>query len=135
MAFREDLPVKQYSDSSKDHEMPPYLVDPDFYFRAPIEVPDALLEAVSDSEQVAMESAEETRGKLERHTRLKLEQLLKQVDETNQTLLNMQERLTYNAEKTVDFLQQINILPPQDLEDSMPKIENMMDSLVTADRT
>ena len=58
--------IKYYSDNSKEQDMPPFLNDPDFYFTKAdiIKVPFETLENVSDSEQTAMQSAEEIQAKL-----------------------------------------------------------------------
>lgn len=53
--------IKHYSDNSKEPDLPPFLNDPDFYFTKAdiVKVPMEVLENVSDSEQTAMQSAEE----------------------------------------------------------------------------
>lgn len=71
-------------------------------------VPEEVLENVSDSEQTAMQSAEEIQAKLQMQTKRQLEFLIKQIDSTNQTLCNVKQRLAENAEKTVDFIEKIN---------------------------
>jgi len=57
--------IKNYSDRSL--EQPPFLVEPDFYFNKAyhFNIPDEVLENVSDSEQIILQSAEEAKAKMQ----------------------------------------------------------------------
>jgi len=71
--------IRHYSDQSKENDQPPFLIDPDFYFTKAniVTVPEEVLENVSDSEQTAMQSAEEIQAKLQMQTKRQLEFLIK----------------------------------------------------------
>lgn len=67
VADRTKFTIKYYSDQSKEMDQPPFLNDPDFYFVKAniVQVPEDVLENVSDSEQTVMQTAEEIQAKLQ----------------------------------------------------------------------
>ena len=70
--------IKHYSDQSPESEMPPFLVDPDFYFTKAnmVHVPEDIIENVSESEQTTVQSPEEVQAKLQMQTKRQLEYLI-----------------------------------------------------------
>lgn len=120
--------IQTYNDKSKESEMPPFLTDPDFYFAKSelVQVKNEDVQEISDSEVQTRLTQDDIEEKQKERTKRSLDYLMKQIDLTNQALVQVKNKLSENAEKTVDFIDRIN--SGQDHVE-IPTIDNLQNCL------
>lgn len=103
-------------------------MDPDFYFEKTdlASIPMEELEQISDSEEATKQSQEDLEKKQKDATKRSLDFLVKQIDATNNALIEVKLKLRENAEKTIEYISDIN--SGKDKQ-SVPKIDNLQNCL------
>ena len=101
--------VQHYSENSV--EKPPFLQDQDYYFDktdlAPISEKE--LENISDKEAIETRTTQEDLEKKQKDLLNKsLDFLVRQLDATNNALVNVKESLKNNSKQTIDYISEIN---------------------------
>ena len=123
--------IQHYSDKSKDQ--PPYLQDPDFYFEKTdlASIPMEELEQISDSEEATKQSQEDLERKQKDATKRSLDFLVTQIDATNAALVSVKQKLRENAEKTIEYISDINSGKDKQKAPQIELLQNCLNDLNT----